>query len=76
VSRLTNLIAQVKDARIEADLEREFKALSSRPPFGLSFERHCLEVVELPPHPIRKAGGDKVAKLESIDADEPPTDQR
>jgi adenine-specific DNA-methyltransferase len=44
-----------------ADLEREFKALSSRLPFGLNFERHRPEAVELPLRPIRK--GDKVRVL-------------
>lgn len=44
-----------------ADLEREYKALSSRLSFGLNFERHRPEVVELPQRPIRK--GDKVRVL-------------
>lgn len=44
-----------------ADLEREFKALSSRLPFGLNFERHRPEAVELPQRPVRK--GDKVRVL-------------
>lgn len=44
-----------------ADLEREFRALSSRLPFGLNFERHRPEAVELPLRPIRK--GDKVRVL-------------
>jgi adenine-specific DNA-methyltransferase len=44
-----------------ADLEREFRALSSRLPFGLNFERHSPEVVELPERPIRR--GDKVRVL-------------
>jgi adenine-specific DNA-methyltransferase len=63
VSRLTDLIAQAraKDPQIGADLEREFKALSSRLPFGLNFERHRPEAVELPLRPIRK--GDKVRVL-------------
>jgi adenine-specific DNA-methyltransferase len=63
VSRLTDLIAQAKakDAQIGADLEREFKALSSRLPFGLNFERHRPEAVELSQRPIRK--GDKVRVL-------------
>jgi len=63
VSRLTDLIAQVKakDPQIGADLEREFKALSSRLPFGLNFERHRPEAVELPLRPVRK--GDKVRVL-------------
>ncbi len=63
MSRLTDLIAQTKakDARLGADLEREFKALSSRLPFGLNFERHRPEAVELPLRSIRK--GDKVRVL-------------
>lgn len=63
MSRLTDLIAQAKakDAKIGADLEREFRALSSRLPFGLNFERHSPEAVELPLRPIRK--GDKVRVL-------------
>jgi adenine-specific DNA-methyltransferase len=63
VSRLTDLIAQAKakDPRIGADLEREFRALSSRLSFGLNFERHSPEAVELPQRPIRK--GDKVRIL-------------
>jgi adenine-specific DNA-methyltransferase len=63
VSRLTDLIAQAKakDARLGADLDREFKVLSSRLSFGLNFERHRPEAVELPQRPIRK--GDKVRVL-------------
>jgi adenine-specific DNA-methyltransferase len=63
VSRLTDLIAQTKtkNAQLGADLEREFKALSSRLSFGLNFERHSPEAVELPMRPLRK--GDKVRVL-------------
>ncbi|MCW5827852.1 MAG: site-specific DNA-methyltransferase [Deltaproteobacteria bacterium] len=63
MSRLTDLLARAKskDAQLGADLEREFKALSSRLPFGLNFERHCPEAVELPLRPVRK--GDKVRVL-------------
>jgi adenine-specific DNA-methyltransferase len=63
VSRLTDLIAQAKakEPQIGADLEREFKALASRLSFGLNFERHRPEAVELPQRPIRK--GDKVRVL-------------
>jgi adenine-specific DNA-methyltransferase len=63
VSRLTDLIAQAKakDPQLGADLDREFKVLSSRLPFGLNFERHRPEVVELPQRPIRK--GDKARVL-------------
>ena len=63
VSRLTDLIAQAKakDPQLGTDLDREFKVLSARLPFGLNFERHSPEVVELPLRPIRK--GDKVRVL-------------
>lgn len=63
MSRLTDLIAKAKakDSALGADLDRELKMLSSRLPFGLNFERHSPEVVELPLRPIRK--GDKVRIL-------------
>lgn len=63
MSRLTDLLAKTKakDPQLGADLEREFKLLSSRLPFGLNFERHSPEVVELPLRPVRK--GDKVRLL-------------
>jgi len=63
MSRLTDLISQAKnkDAQLGADLEREFRVLSSRLPFGLNFERHRPEAVELPQRPVRK--GDKVRVL-------------
>jgi adenine-specific DNA-methyltransferase len=63
VSRLTDLIARAKakDPDLGIELEREFKVLSSRRSFGLNFERHRPESVELPGRPIRK--GDKVHVL-------------
>jgi adenine-specific DNA-methyltransferase len=63
MSRLTDLISQVKkkDPQLGMDLEREFKALSSRRSFGLNFERHIPETVELPGRTVRK--GDKVRVL-------------
>lgn len=63
MSRLTDLIARAKakDSSLGEELEREFKLLSSRLPFGLNFERHSPEAVELPLRPIRK--GDKVRVL-------------
>lgn len=63
MSRLTDLIAKAKakDAALGAELDRELKMLSSRLPFGLNFERHSPEAVELPLRPIRK--GDKVRVL-------------
>lgn len=63
MSRLTDLIskAKAKDPQMGADLEREFRALSSRLSFGLNFERHRPEAVELPQRPVRR--GDKVRVL-------------
>lgn len=63
MSRLTDLIAEAKtkDPQMGADLEREFRVLSARLPFGLNFERHRPEAVELPQRPVRK--GDKVHVL-------------
>jgi adenine-specific DNA-methyltransferase len=63
LSRLTDIIAQAKakDAALGQELEREFKILSSRRSFGLNFERHRPESVELPGRPVRK--GDKVRIL-------------
>jgi len=63
MSRLTDLIASVKnkDPQIGADLENEFREHASRLAFGLNFERHRPEIVELPRRTVRK--GDKVCKL-------------
>ena len=59
MSRLTELIRQAKekDPELGADLEREFQVLSNRREFGLNFERHRPEAVELPRRPVRR--GDK-----------------
>lgn len=63
MSRLSELIASIKnkDPQMGAELESEFKEHASRLAFGLNFERHRPEVVELPRRVVRK--GDKVRKL-------------
>ncbi len=63
MSRLTDLIRQAKqrDPQLGADLELEFKVLSGRRAFGLNFERHRPETVELPQRTARR--GDKVRVL-------------
>lgn len=63
MSRLTELISHIKnkDPQIGVELEREFKVHASRLAFGLNFERHRPEVVELPQRTVRR--GDKVRKL-------------
>ena len=63
MSRLTDLIAHVKqkDSNLADDLENEIRALAERRQFGLNFERHRPEAVELPARRVRK--GDKVRVL-------------
>lgn len=63
MSRLTDLIRETKDRDpdLGAELEREFSALAGRRAFGLNFERHRPEAVELPQRPVRR--GDKVRVL-------------
>lgn len=63
MSRLSELIASIKnkDPQMGAELESEFREHASRLAFGLNFERHRPEVVELPRRTVRK--GDKVRKL-------------
>lgn len=56
MSRLTDLLRQVRgaDAQLGADLEKEITALTKRRSFGLVFERHQPEAVELPQQPVRR----------------------
>lgn len=60
MSRLTDLIAQLAESnpQLADDLQRETTVLSRRRPFGLNFERHVPETVQLPGRKIRR--GDKV----------------
>ena len=60
---LSNLLRQVEiqDPQLVADLKREVEALTGRRAFGLNFERHIPETVELPGRPVRT--GDKVRFL-------------
>lgn len=63
MSKLTDLLRQVerKNPQLAADLEREYKALSSRRAFGLNFERHHPESTEIPGRTVRR--GEKVRIL-------------
>ena len=64
MSRLNDLIRQVAAKRPDArrrTSQREVDALADRRAFGLNFERHIPEAVELPGRPVRK--GDKVRVL-------------
>jgi adenine-specific DNA-methyltransferase len=62
MSRLTDLLRAAKqlDPQLGADLEEELKPLQKRLPFGLNFERHAPEAVELAGHKIRKTSNVRV----------------
>lgn len=63
MSRLSELLRQARktDPQLGADLEAEISALTKRRTFGLVFEQHQPEAVELPGRPVRR--GDKVRVL-------------
>lgn len=63
MSRLTDLLRAAKqlDPKLGKDLEDEIQPLQKRLPFGLNFERHAPEAVELAGHKIRR--GSKVRIL-------------
>jgi len=63
MSRINDLLRELKtrEPALAKDLETEFFALADRRAFGLNFERHVPEAVELPGRKIRK--GDKVRIL-------------
>jgi adenine-specific DNA-methyltransferase len=60
MSRLTDLLAQLAESNpdLANDLRRETDVLTRRRPFGLNFERHIPETVQLPNRRVRR--GDKV----------------
>ena len=65
MARIHELLRQresnTANAAFADDIEREFDALSSRRAFGLNFERHRPEEVDLTGRPVRT--GDKVHVL-------------
>ncbi|MFF0989560.1 site-specific DNA-methyltransferase [Kocuria nitroreducens] len=63
MSRLNDLLRQLRMEKpdLADDLQREYDALADRRSFGLNFERHVPEAVELPGRKVRK--GDKVRLL-------------
>ena len=65
MSRLTDLMARLRaeNPPLAADIEKEISALTERRPFGLNFERHVPEAVELAGRKVRR--GDKVRVLPS-----------
>ena len=86
MSRLTDLLRQLRsaDAQLGADLEKEIAALTKRRSFGLVFERHQPEAVELPGQPVRRAskvrvlpqrgdtvkGDQRLWRVESLDVED------
>jgi adenine-specific DNA-methyltransferase len=60
VARINELISRVADSnpQLAEDIKREYDAVAGRLAFGLNFERHTPEAVELPGRPVR--AGDKV----------------
>src|SRR3954462_1282058 len=65
MSRLNDLLREprTREPALARDLDREVAALADRRAFGLNFERHVPEAVELPGRKVRK--GDKVRILAS-----------
>lgn len=65
MSRLNDLLRQLRTEHepLAKDIEREVQALADRQAFGLNFERHVPEAVELPGRRVRK--GDKARVLPS-----------
>lgn len=63
MSRLKDLLRELgsREPALARDVEREVTALMERRAFGLNFERHVPEAVELPGRRVRK--GDKVRVL-------------
>lgn len=86
MSRLTDLLRQLRsaDAQLGADLEKEIAALTKRRSFGLVFERHQPEAVELPGQPVRRTskvrvlpqrgdtvkGDQRLWRVESLDVED------
>lgn len=86
MSRLTDLLRQLRnaDAQLGADLEKEIAALTKRRTFGLVFERHQPEAVELPGQPVRRTskvrvlpqrgdtikGDQRLWRVESLDVED------
>lgn len=86
MSRLTDLLRQLRsaDAQLSADIEKEIAALMKRRSFGLVFERHQPEAVELPGQPVRRTskvrvlpqrgdtvkGDQRLWRVESLDVEE------
>jgi adenine-specific DNA-methyltransferase len=60
MAKLEDLIKQIPDAKLRAEIAREAAALKATKKFGLVFEEHIPEQVQLPGLPIRT--GSRVIK--------------
>src|SRR5688572_3949815 len=60
MAKLEDLIKQIPDARLREEVAREVAALKSTKKFGLVFEEHIPEQVQLPGLPMR--AGSRVIK--------------
>ncbi len=76
MSRLTQLLRRVeqRDPALAKELASEVKALTGRRGFGLNFEHHVPENVELPGRRVRR--GDKVRFLAPSGEAQPHPDER
>lgn len=76
MSRLSDLLRRLEtnDPALAKDLKREVDALANRRAFGLNFERHSPEAVELPGRPVRR--GDKVRILPPRESKSGSSDDR
>lgn len=76
VSRFSQLVKHVEqlNPQLAADLVREYDVVSGRRAFGLNFERHAPETVELPGRPIRVS--DKVRFMPERGATTSVVDER
>jgi adenine-specific DNA-methyltransferase len=68
--KVENLISEIADARLREEIAHEVAALIERKKFGLVFEEHIPELVQLPSLPVKRSarvvkrnGGDKAVFL-------------
>jgi hypothetical protein len=54
MARLEDLIKDIADHRLREQIEREVANLKAKKKFGLVFEQHLPEVVELPGLPVKQ----------------------
>ena len=60
MAKIEDLISEVSDSRLRAEIAAEIKRLKTQKNFGLVFEQHLPETVRLPNFPVRE--GELVAE--------------